>query len=137
MKELKIPISRVLTAPFCRTRDTNHATGLGPIEITEDLNHHIDQRAGFDVNTLRFKQLAEAPVNGTNRLLISHTHSSVRPQERIMGAIEEAEIVVFQPDNNGSTEPVARIRMGRLSQRRGDYETLNAARRCVTSDAAT
>ena len=109
IKELKIPIGQVLVAQFCRTRDTGHALGLGPIEITEDLNHQIGQRAGFDVNAARFKQLAEAPVNGTNRLLISHTHSSVRPQERIMGAIEEAEIVVFQPDNNGSTEPVARI----------------------------
>ena len=109
IKELKIPIGQVLVAQFCRTRDTGHAMGLGPIEITEDLNHLIGQRAGFDVNAARFKQLAEAPVNGTNRLLISHTHSSVRPQERIMGAIEEAEIVVFQPDNNGSTEPVARI----------------------------
>ena len=109
IRELKVPVSQILTAQFCRTRDTGHAIGLGPIEITEDLNHQIGQRAGFDVNAARFKQLAEAPANGTNRLLISHTHSSMRPQERIMGAIQEAEIVVYHPDNNGGSEPVARI----------------------------
>ena len=109
MMSLKIPISQVLTAQFCRTRDTGHAMGLGPIEITEDLNHQIGQRIGFDVNAARFRQLAEAPKNGTNRLLVSHTHGSPKPEERIMSAIQEAEIVVYQPDNKGGSEPVARI----------------------------
>ncbi|MCY7388961.1 MAG: hypothetical protein LH481_13030 [Burkholderiales bacterium] len=109
VRELKIPVSQVVTAQFCRTRDTGHAMDLGPIEITEDLNHQIGQRAGFDVNVARFKQLAELPLKGTNRILVSHTHGSPRPQERIMGGMQEAEIVVFQPDNKGSSEPIARI----------------------------
>ncbi len=109
MLALKIPISQVLTAQFCRTRDTGHAMGLGPIEITEDLNHQIGQRVGFDINAARFKQLAEAPAKGTNRVLISHTHGSPKPEERIMGAMQEAEIVVFQPDHKGGSEPIARI----------------------------
>ena len=109
MRELKIPISQVLTAQFCRTRDTGHAMGLGPIEITEDLNHQIGQRIGTDVNTARFKQLVEIPAKGTNRLLVSHTHGSPKSEERIMGSLQEAEIVVFQPDNKGGSEPIARI----------------------------
>ena len=109
MLALKIPIGQVLTAQFCRTRDTGHAMGLGPIEVTEDLNHQIGQRAGFDINAARFKQLAETPAKGTNRVLVSHTHGSPKTEERIMGAMQEAEIVVFQPDHKGSSEPVARI----------------------------
>ncbi len=109
MRELKVTISHVLTAQFCRTRDTGHAMGLGPIEITEDLNHQIGQRIGTDVNTARFTQLAEMPARGTNRLLVSHTHGSPKPEERIMGSIQEAEIVVYQPDNKGGSEPIARI----------------------------
>ena len=109
MRELKIPISQVLTAQFCRTRDTGHAMGLGPLEITEDLNHQIGQRVGFDVNAARFKQLAAMPPKGTNRVLVSHTHGSPKTEERIMGSLQEAEIVVYQPDGNGGTEPVARI----------------------------
>ena len=106
---LKIPISQVLTAQFCRTRDTGYAMGLGPIEITEDLNHQIGQRIGFDINAARFRQLAEAPAKGTNRVLVSHTHGSPKAEERIMNALQEAEIVVYQPDNKGGSEPVARI----------------------------
>ena len=109
IQALKIPISQVLTAQFCRTRDTGHAMGLGPIEITEDLNHQIGQRVGFDVNAARFKQLAEVPAKGTNRVLVSHTHGSPKPEERIMGAMQEAEIVVFRPDHKGGSEPIARI----------------------------
>ena len=109
MLALKIPISQVLTAQFCRTRDTGHAMSLGPIEVTEDLNHQIGQRAGFDINAARFKLLAETPAKGTNRVLISHTHGSPKSEERIMGAMQEAEIVVFQPDHKGGSEPVARI----------------------------
>ena len=109
MRELKVPISQVLTAQFCRTRDTGHAMGLGPIEITEDLNHQIGQRVGTDVNAARFRQLAETPAKGTNRLLVSHTHGSPKSEERIMGSLQEAEIVVFQPDNKGGSEPIARI----------------------------
>ncbi len=109
IRELKIPVSQVLTAQFCRTRDTGYGLGLGPIEVTEDLNHQIGQRIGFDVNAARFKQLAETPAKGTNRVLVSHTHGSPRAEERIMGALQEAEIVVYKPDGKGGSEPIARI----------------------------
>ena len=109
IRELNIPVSQVLTAQFCRTRDTGHAMGLGPIEITEDLNHQIGQRTGFDVNVARFRQLAEQPLKGTNRVLVSHTHGSPKTEERIMSSMQESEIVVYQPDGKGNTEPVARI----------------------------
>ena len=109
IRELKIPVSQVLTAQFCRTRETGHNLGMGPIEITEDLNHQIGQRAGFDVNAARFRQLGEIPQRGSNRILISHTHGSPKSEERIMGAMQEAEIVVFQPDGKGGSEPLARV----------------------------
>lgn len=109
LKELKIPVDQVLTAQFCRTRETGHLLGLGPVEMTEDINHQIAQRAGFDVNAARFKRLADTPAKGKNNLLISHTHGSQRVEERIMGGILEAEIVVYQPDGKGGSEPVARI----------------------------
>lgn len=109
LKELKIPIGQVLTAQFCRARETGHLLGLGPVEVTEDINHQIGQRAGFDINAARFKRLAENPARGVNNLLISHTHGSPRVEERIMSGIQEAEIVVYQPDGKGGSEPVARI----------------------------
>ena len=109
IKALKIPVDQVLTAQFCRTRETGHLLGLGPIEVTEDINHQIGQRAGVDINATRFKRLAETPAKGMNNVLVSHTHGSPRVEERIMGGIQEAEIVVYQPDGKGGAEPVARI----------------------------
>ncbi|MBL8524832.1 MAG: hypothetical protein JNN20_14160 [Betaproteobacteria bacterium] len=109
IKALNIPVSMVLTAQFCRTRETGHLLGLGPIEVTEDVNHQIGQRTGFDVNVSRFKRLAEMPPKGSNNMIVSHTHGSPRAEERIMGGIQEAEVVVYRPDGKGNAEPVARI----------------------------
>jgi len=109
IRSLQIPIRNVVAAQFCRTRDTAHLMGFGPIEVSEDMNHMIGQRVGFDVNAARYKRLATVPAPGGNTLLVSHTHGSPRPEERVMGGIQEAEIVVFQPDGRGSSEPVARI----------------------------
>ncbi len=111
MRELNLPIATVKTSQFCRVRDTAITMALDPVEITEALNHQIGQREGTDVNELRFKLLATMPPTGKNILLISHTHSSARNEERVMAGIQEAEVVVFQPDGNGGTEPVARIPM--------------------------
>ncbi len=109
LRDLAIPVSQIIAAQFCRTRDTAHLMGLGPIEVSADLNHQIGQRPGLDFNGARFKLLAARPANGSNTLLVSHTHGSPRMEERIMGGIQEAEIVVYQPDGNGGAEPVARI----------------------------
>ncbi|MBL8513631.1 MAG: histidine phosphatase family protein [Betaproteobacteria bacterium] len=109
LRSLKIPVDSILASQFCRNRDTAHLMGLGPIEVTEDINHQIGQRAGIDINVTRFKRLATAPAKGQNTVLVSHTHGSPRTEERIMGGIQEAEIVVYLPDGKGGAEPIARI----------------------------
>ena len=109
IRALAIPIGEVVVSQFCRVIDTGVAMGFSTAEVTEDLNHMIGQRAGIDVNVLRFKRLAVAPAKGRNNLLISHTHSSPQNEEQIMQGIQEAEIVVYQPDGRGGVEPVARI----------------------------
>lgn len=112
VRALGIPIADIKVSQFCRVRDTGHSMGLGTIEVTEELNHVVGQRIGTDVNMMRFKLLAEVPAKGRNMLLISHTHGSPRPEERVMGQLQEAEIAVYQPDGKGGTEPIARIPIG-------------------------
>ena len=106
---LKIPIGEIKTSQFCRVRDTAHLMNLGAIEITEALNHSLGQRVGTDVNAMRYALLTASPPKGTNTLLISHTHSSARAEEMVMTQLSEAEIVVYQPDGQGSAVSVARI----------------------------
>ena len=109
IREMKLPIAEVKTSQFCRVRDTATLMGLGTHEVNDGLNHVIGQREGTDVNELRFKLLAAMPAKGKNNLMISHTHGVTRNEERVMGGMQEAEIVVFQPDGKGGAEPVARI----------------------------
>ena len=109
MRKLKVALEAVKTSQFCRTRDTAYAMGINPIEITEALNHQIGQRAGFDVNAARFRLLATPPPLGSNSLMISHTHSSTRSEERAMSQMQEAEIILYLPNGKGGADPVARI----------------------------
>jgi phosphohistidine phosphatase SixA len=109
MQKLKVAFDVVKTSQFCRARDTAYAMGIETIEITEDLNHQIGQRTGFDVNAARFRLLATPPPPGKNVLMISHTHGSPRAEERAMGQMQEAEIVLYRPNGQGGADPVARI----------------------------
>ncbi len=109
IRELKLPIGWVKASQFCRARDTANLMELGNVDVTEDLNHAIGQRPNFDVNVARFNQVATPPARGKNILLVSHTHGSARNEERIMGGMQEAEIVVYLPDGKGGAEPLARI----------------------------
>ena len=49
------------------------------------------------------------PAKGMNNVLVSHTHGSPRNEERIMGGLQEGEIVVYKPDGKGGSEPIARV----------------------------
>ncbi len=109
IKQLRLPVAEIKVSQFCRVRDTAISMAMGPMEITEALNHQIGQREGTDVSLMRFKLLASTPPKGGNTVMISHTHGSPRTEERVLGAIQEAEIVVYLPDGKGGAEPVARI----------------------------
>ena len=109
MRELKLPIAEVKASQFCRVQETAKLMDVGIVKMTEDLNHVIGQNAGTGINSLRFSQLATMPPKGKNVVMVSHTHGSARNEERIMSGIQEAEIVVYQPDGKGGSEPIARI----------------------------
>ena len=109
LRTVGVPVTEIKTSQFCRARDTAHELGLGAIEITEDLNHMVGQRQGFDVNAARLAQLCRKPAAGGNILLVSHTHGSPKPEERAMGTMQEAEIVVYRPKDAGGTEPIGRL----------------------------
>ncbi len=119
IRDLKIPIATVLASQFCRVRQTAERMELGPVQVTEDLNHMIGQRHGTNVNDLRFARLQRPPPTGKNVLMVSHTHASPRDEERILGGIQEAEIVVFAQDG-ARVMPVARIPIA-------DWDALRAA----------
>ncbi len=109
IRDLKLPIAEVKASQFCRVQETAKLMDVGTVKMTQDLNHVIGQNAGTDINSLRFALLATMPPRGKNIVMVSHTHGSARNEERIMSGIQEAEIVVYQPDGKGGSEPIARI----------------------------
>jgi phosphohistidine phosphatase SixA len=109
MRALKLPIAEVKASQFCRVRDTATLMDVGKISVTNELNHQIGQAPGMDINVTRFNLLATLPPKGKNVVMVSHTHGSPRAEERIMGGIQEAEVIVYQPDGKGGAEPIARI----------------------------
>ncbi|MCE2990277.1 MAG: histidine phosphatase family protein [Burkholderiales bacterium] len=127
IRELKIPIATVLASQFCRVRQTAERMELGPVLVTEDLNHMIGQRHGTNVNDLRFARLQTPPPQGKNVLIVSHTHASPRDAERILGGIQEAEIVVFAQEGE-RVFPVARIPIADWDLLRAAAAPPNAAR---------
>lgn len=108
LRELKIPIGQVRSSQPCRNLDTARLLGLGAYEITEDLNPG-GMPPGFDVGAARFKHLIEVPPRGTNTLLVSHVHGSLKKEEWMH--LDLAEIIVYRPDGKGGTTPVARVRV--------------------------
>ena len=124
VRELNIPVGMVRSSQPCRTGDSARLLGLGKVEITEDLNP-VPPRPGFDIGAARARRLAEKPAAETNTVLVSHLHGSANKEEWLQ--LEMAEIIVFRPDGNGHTEPVARIRAAGWSALR-EAAVNNAAR---------
>lgn len=108
LRDLKIPIGRLLTSEPCRNIDTAKFLELGKYEITQDLNPG-GMPQGFNPGPPRMRQLATPPAAGSNTLLVSHLHGSKDKTEWMH--LELAEIIVYRPDGKGAATPVARVRV--------------------------
>ena len=92
---LKIPVGVVHSSEVCRSRDTARLLGLGPYEISADLNPG-GMPPGVDIDAARMRQLAQLPPRGTNTVLVSHLHGSIKREAWMH--LELAEIIVYRPD---------------------------------------
>jgi hypothetical protein len=106
IRELTIPIGAVRSSAPCRTNMTAITLGLGPVEVSEDLNP-VAPRPGFDLGAARTARLNEAPPAGTNTILVSHLHGSRNRDEWLH--LELGEIIVFRPVSGAHAEAVARV----------------------------
>lgn len=108
IRELKIPIGRVLASPFCRTVETA-TLAFGKAEKSMEL------RGGpaSGVDTSRYsglrRQLSTAPTAGTNTVLVGHGN----PFRAAAGPphLMEGEAAVIRPLGDDRFEIVARIRV--------------------------
>jgi broad specificity phosphatase PhoE len=108
IRELKIPIGRVLTSPFCRTVETA-TLAFGQTEKSMELRG--GPASGVDSSRysgLR-RQLSTSPTPGTNTVLVGHGN----PFRAVAGPphLMEGEAAVIKPLGGEKFEIVARIRV--------------------------
>lgn len=107
---LEIPISRVLSSPYCRTIQTAALLELGPVETTTDI---MNLRAaayfggrGAILRRARIR-LSNVPPSGTNTVLVGHGNVA---REATPIYPDEAEAAIFRPDGNGNFVFVGRLK---------------------------
>ena len=109
MRTLRIPVSRVLASPYCRTMETATLLGLGPVEVSTDIMNlrSADYFSGRKaVLSQARSRLAEAPPPGTNIVLVGHGNVA---REATPVYPDEAEAALFRPDGDGSFKFIGRL----------------------------
>ena len=106
-RALDIPVARVLSSPFCRTRDTAELA-FGDYEIEDDLQHvPVADSPTKEQTILRLwrrmdELLAQVPPEGENVVLVSHS-GNLAHRVRI-ASLPEGLMVIFEPDGRGSSQ---------------------------------
>jgi hypothetical protein len=106
LRERRIPVGVVRVSRLCRAIETARLLEAGPVEVTPDLLPSKKTEAAL--HAARRRLLAETPRRGTNTILVSHVHEGEDPNDELR--LQLCEIIVFRPDGQGGTVPVARVR---------------------------
>jgi phosphohistidine phosphatase SixA len=106
IRALGIAIDSVWTSRTCRTEFTARALGLGPVQVTDDLNP-LGLPEGANHEQARLRRLNSAPPAGRNTVLVSHWHGSHRIESRLQ--LGMGDMLVFKPRSDGWAVAVARI----------------------------
>jgi len=118
-RALDIPVARVLSSPFCRTRDTAELA-FGDYEIENDLQHvpvadsPTKEETIFRLWKRMDELLAQVPPEGENVVLVSHS-GNLAHRVRI-ASLPEGLMVIFEPDGRGSSQLKGMITPEELSR---------------------
>ena len=97
-KERRIPVGEVLASPFARCRDMAEIA-FGRVEERMELVGLLsDQDGRNDRIAYLTQKVTEAPKQGFNRIIISHT-SNIAAVADVR--LVEGEAVILEPDNSG------------------------------------
>ena len=108
IRELRIPIGRVLASPFCRTVETA-MLAFGKAEKTLDLRGWAASSSDPDRYAALRGHLAAPPIAATNTVLVGHGN----PFRAVAGPphLMEGEAAVIRPLGGDRFEIAARIRV--------------------------
>jgi len=113
IRELRVPIARVVTSEYCRAVDSGLLLQLMPITQDAALNYAEAQRyvkrTDLQIGNGFRALFSEAPPPHRNVVLVGHVHGFNPPLDPVFSQIAEAETVVMRPLPEGKFEIVGRI----------------------------
>ena len=123
IRQLGIPVSRVLASPYCRTVETASLMNLGEVMPTSDvINMRVAEYFGGRsavVATAR-ALLAQLPEKNTNTVVVAHGNVAREATTVYPG---EGEGIVFQVDGQGRFRFVGRLKPADWSDLAQTYRT--------------
>jgi phosphohistidine phosphatase SixA len=109
---LQIPVSTVLSSPYCRAMDTGRFV-FAQVERSNELSYvkdtEEDKRKGASLLT---PLLSTVPITGSNTVLITH---STNIQATLGFVPAEGEAIIFKPEGN-TYKQIGRIRAQQWSE---------------------
>ncbi len=116
MRDLKIPVGRVVAGNLCRAQKSAELLRLGPVQTSENLNDFMTWTSmGRDRQELLAayrKELSTPPEAGTNTVLVSHAQRGNYAVHPVLDLIEMGTIAVFRPLGPDRFELIATLRLG-------------------------
>lgn len=121
MRELRIPVAKVVTSEYCRAVDSGLLLQIVPIVQDPALNYadaqrHLkrsDLQMAAGMRTL----FSQPPPPGRNVILVAHVHGFNPALDAAFSQLAEAETVVIKPGGEGKFDIVGRIAADRWALR--------------------
>lgn len=107
LRNLKIPVSDVLSSPAYRALETAKYAQLRPQEITELGDNGQSMSGGTAAQAAWLQKSVTQMPKGTNTLLITHQPNLVGAFPQLAQGVEDGEALIFGPD----TTLVARVKI--------------------------
>ncbi len=111
-RALKIPVEKVISSKFYRAQEAAKLLDVGAVTATIDVTEgglvvspNENQRRAKALRQL----LATPPVKGKNLLIVSHKPNLQDAAGKEFADVGEAEVVVFQPLDDGNFKMIARV----------------------------
>lgn len=109
IRRMEIPVGRVWSSEYCRTRETARYLNLGPVSTTQDImNLRVAEYVGGREALVRRARLALStpPPKGTNTVFVAHGNIVRAATGAYPG---EAGAAIFDPQGNGELKLVALV----------------------------
>ena len=114
LKQLGIPIGRVLSSPTFRARETISAAGLPSPEIADplgDAGHGMSRSAVAGWSSWLRHAAARQPAAGSNTLIVTQMPNISGAYGRIASALKEGGALIFRPDGHGNAQLLATMQI--------------------------